>query len=179
MGARERGSDFEFHVGKSDLPPLEKPKPKEPEFAFRGDALDDFRINPQELTDQGIETDDEGNERVKNIVPRITEKEALEKTEDREERVEIIKALREKVSVLKLEQADSEVQINVLKKQIDETTEDTLPVLTGERIKELKKYQEQKKQIDETLRVSQEKLTRAEAQYRLAFPDFPIDSEGM
>lgn len=169
-------------MGKSDLPPLEKsnPKPKEePKFAFRKSVLDEFRINPQELADQGLETDDEGDKRVRDIVSRITEKEALEKTENREEGVELIKALREKVSVLKLEQSDSEVQINVLRKQIEETTEDTLPALTGERIKELKKYQDEKRQADETLRVSQEKLTRAEAQYRLAFPDFPIDSEGM
>ncbi len=70
MGARERGGDFEFHVGKSDLPPLEKPKSKEPAFEFRGSAIDEFKISPQELTDQGVETDDDGDERVKEMVLR-------------------------------------------------------------------------------------------------------------
>lgn len=67
MGARERGGDFEFHVGKSDLPPLEKPKPKEPVFEFRGSGLDEFKVSPQELADQGVETDDDGDERVKEM----------------------------------------------------------------------------------------------------------------
>jgi len=68
MGARERGGDFEFHVGKSDLPPLEKPKkPKEPVFEFRGSGLDEFKITPQELADQGLEADDEGEKRVSDM----------------------------------------------------------------------------------------------------------------
>jgi hypothetical protein len=67
MGARERGGDFEFHVGKSDLPPLEKPKAKKPVFEFRGSGLDEFKISPQELADQGLEADDEGEKRVSEM----------------------------------------------------------------------------------------------------------------
>jgi hypothetical protein len=172
----KRSEDFYFGTGeKSSLPPLEKPKPKEPEFAFRGTGLDEFRINPQELADQGLETDDEGAERIKNIPQSLTAEERLAKKENREEMVEAIKALQEKVSVLKLEQADCDIQIKTLKDQIEGTTEETLPSLTGERVKQLKDYQGRMSQVSEDLRRYQDKLTRTETQYRLAFPDSPLE----
>lgn len=179
---RDRAADFAFHQGEeSPLPPVRRePALKEkPAFAWGEDVKDRFRIDPQALADQGLETDTDAEKRVADMPQGNSPEDNLARTEAREEMEELIRALREKISLAKLDQADSGVQIAALKKQIEETTEDVLPALTGERIKQLKEHQERKQQADEVLRASEEKLKRAEARYQTAFPDMPLPSEGM
>lgn len=108
-------------------------------------------------------------------VGEATEVHTDEKEEARLEDMETIKVLREKVAALRLEQADNDAQIVRLSDQIQSTTEEALPALTGERVKQLKEYQEKKRTIDSSVAEYGKKLSGAEARYRTAFPGFPLE----
>ena len=110
-----------------------------------------------------------------SVGKKITRKETVHTPENEEARLEdleTIKALREKVARLR----EAEVEINMLREQIEGTTEETLPALTGERVKRLKELQEGIGVDDsaEKLMEYTKKLQAAEARYRTVFPDFPL-----
>lgn len=102
-------------------------------------------------------------------VGEATEVHVDEKEEARLERLEAIKAMQEKVTALRLEQSDNDTQIANLTEQIQKASDDELPALTGERVKQLKGFQTKKEMTDARLGEYEKKLQVAEAQYRTVF----------